>query len=468
MRATGISVELLGQLTGARLVRSTEMACKAFAGVCTDSRKLQKGELFVAIRGEKFDGHAFVQETFAKGAAAALVDERWFADQEADSIAGPLAIVPDTVKAFGELARAHRRQFDIPVIAIGGSNGKTTTKEMVASILSKRWHVLKSEASFNNHIGVPSTLLQLRASHRAAVIEFGTNHPGEIAYLCGITEPTHGLITNIMREHMEFFGSIEGVAAEECALLDWIRQRNGVFIVNADDPQLLDRSRELKSCLRHGFAATEADVRGADRGLGPDGRGRLGVEWQARNVAFEAHVGVVGNHHMRNALAAAAVGLHFGCSPEQIQSALREQKPAAHRMEVFEKAGVMILDDTYNANPDSMLAALQTLASIPCKGRRIAALGTMGELGEKSEAYHREIGRAVKDLKLDGLFTVGEPAHFIFEEASPSLGKHCGDGNEVYKQLKSSVRGGDLLLLKASRSVQLDEVVAKLVMSPRA
>jgi UDP-N-acetylmuramoyl-tripeptide--D-alanyl-D-alanine ligase len=367
--------------------------------------------------------------------------------------------VPDSLKGLQELAREHRRKFDIPIVAIAGSNGKTSTKELVASVLSQKFKTLKTEGTLNNHIGVPLTLLRLDQTHKAAVIEMGTNHPGEVATLCEIAEPTHGLITNIMREHMEFFGTIENVARAEGELFDWLAQSDGAAFVNVDEPLIISAAAKLKKRCRYGFTNTFIEVHGTDKGAAPDGTGLLGVDCRVRHLKFEARVGLVGRHHIHNALAAVTVGVFFGVPQAQIQLVLANQQPAKHRMNVYQLSGVTIIDDTYNANPDSMLAALRTLADLSCKGRRIAALGNMGELGEKKEEYHREIGAAVRELGIQMLFTVGDLGRFIFEAAAVKSGIHCKDRDELTQQLNATIREGDVLLLKASRSVKLDLVV---------
>ena len=228
-------------------------------GISTDSRTIKEGELFVAIRGSNFDGHKFLAEAFANGAVAAVVD-REGAIEPVKTM--PLLVVHDTTKALGDLARYYRLKFDIPVIAIGGSNGKTTTKEMIASVLRRRYEVLSTEGNLNNQIGVPHTLFRLERKHELAVIEIGTNHPGEIAYLCSVIEPTHGLITNIGREHLEFFRTLRGVAKEEGALFEALARRNdAVAFVNVDDPLLRQRARNLRKKVTYGCTST-ASIRG--------------------------------------------------------------------------------------------------------------------------------------------------------------------------------------------------------------
>jgi UDP-N-acetylmuramoyl-tripeptide--D-alanyl-D-alanine ligase len=457
-----IGVELLDQLTGARGFNLKSLRGEPFAGVSTDTRTVQSGELFVALRGEKFDGHDFLNEAFDHGAAAAIVDLRWLDQNERLYAQRALVGVPDTLKALQELAREHRRAFDIPIIGVAGSNGKTTTKELIASVLGQTHRVLKTEGTLNNHIGVPLTLLRLGSEHRVAVIELGTNHPGEVAALCEVAEPTHGLITNIMREHMEFFGTIENVARAECELFDWLVQSHGTAFVNCDESLITARTGKLRKQWRFGFATADVDVLGKDGGLGADGRGELTVFCLTKGGDFAVRVGLVGRHQIRNALAAAAVGLHFGVPHAAIQTALASQKPAKHRMEVFTARGVTILDDTYNANPDSVLAGLQTLADFPCAGRKFAVLGDMLELGGQSETFHKEIGEAVRNLGITGLFTFGERAKGVYEAAALKLGEHLTVRGELTKRLRASLQPGDVVLLKGSRGMKLDLVVEEL------
>jgi UDP-N-acetylmuramoyl-tripeptide--D-alanyl-D-alanine ligase len=234
------------------------------SGISTDSRTVQRGELFVAVRGERFDGHNFISLAVRNGAAAIVIEKRW-ADVNGPMLISmplPKLIVEDTTIAFGQLANVYRSQFKIPVVAVGGSNGKTTTKEMVRAVLARKFNVLATEGNLNNHIGVPQTLFRLEPSHEAAIIEVGTNHPGEIAYLCGILRPTHGLITNIGREHLEFFGTVDGVADAEAELFAYLRGSKGTAFVNADDALIAKRSKPLTKKKTFGMTARSVFMKG--------------------------------------------------------------------------------------------------------------------------------------------------------------------------------------------------------------
>jgi UDP-N-acetylmuramoyl-tripeptide--D-alanyl-D-alanine ligase len=427
-------------------------------GVSTDSRSLSPGDLFIAIRGEHFDGHRFVTDAFRKGAVAAIVENPPAGDVPPDA---PWMQVESTVAALGELARMHRRKFSIPVIAVGGSNGKTTTKEMLAAVLGTEYRVLSTSGNLNNHIGVPQTIFGLHKKHEVAVVEIGTNHPGEIAALCNILEPTHGLVTNMGREHLEFFGSVEGVANEEGALFDFLSEhRKSVAFVNADDERVVARARQVKRRQTYGIDARKVDVRG--RLLGLNERGCAGLDVERRKDAKRTMIqlAIPGEHHARNALAAAAVGIHFGVSLKKIRKALENFHPASKRMEVVDLEGVMVFNDTYNANPDSVIAALRTLAAVNVSGKRIAVLADMRELGDRSAEEHTRIGREVAALGIDYLLTFGEHARYIGEATAGVTVFHYDQKNVLAEYLAELISPGDAVLVKGSRAMKMEEVVA--------
>ncbi len=365
----------------------------------------------------------------------------------------------DTRRALGALAARYRAGFDLPVAVVGGSNGKTTTKELIASVLRQKLAVLWSDASFNNDIGVPVTLLRLERTHQAAVLEAGTNHPGELAPLGKMIGPRFGVITSIGREHLEFFGDLAGVASEEGSLAELLPP-DGTLFVNGDNEwtgQIVARTR-----------ATAVPV-----GLQEHNR------WRAHRV-FPGHQGVsftviapqqeyagayrinlLGRHQVVNALFAIALGAALGLSRDEIQRGLSECQPAKMRLQLWETNGVRVLDDAYNANADSMAAALQTLKDLPCKGRRVAVLGDMAELGAHSEAAHEEAGRRAAELGVGQLFAVGKMAA-VMGRAARAAGLHrvfeFGEIESAAAAVKSFLKPGDLLLLKASRSARLERI----------
>lgn len=430
---------------------------KTITGVSTDSRTLAAGELFFALKGENFDGHGFVREAFAKGASAAVITVSASVDVPGGS---PVLVVDDATRALGELARLVRRRFDIPVLAIAGSNGKTTTKEMVAHVLGARYTVLSTKGNLNNQIGVPQTILRLEKGHDVAVVEIGTNHPGEIAYLCGILEPTHALVTNIGREHLEFFRSIEGVADEEGDLFVALKGRkNAVAIVNADDPLVLVKSAGLKNRLLYGFAHRRAVVQGSIVSFNELGSAELRIKARQRKTPFTVQLSVPGEPNAMNALAAAAVGFAFDVPQTKIRAALEAFRPASKRMEVLSIRGVTIFNDTYNANPDSTLAALRTLARAQVPGKRIAVLADMLELGEHAAEEHSRVGREATELGLHYLLTYGKLAKHIHDAAAVKFSIHYDQKNILAEYLAELVSPGDAVLIKGSRGMKMEDVI---------
>ncbi len=424
--------------------------------VCTDSRQAKAGDLFFALRGGRFDGHDFLQEAAEKGAGAVVVER---GRVPANWIGCAMIAVEDTRKALGRLAADYRKEFVLPVVAVGGSNGKTTTKELVASVLKERLATLWSEASFNNDVGVPLTLLRLDKSYQAAVLETGTNHPGELAPLVKMIRPNYGVITSVGREHLEFFDDVAGVAQEEGWLAELLPQ-DGKLFVNGDNEwssQAVVRTRA--EVVRVGFAAANEwrarDVRLDKRGV------RFQVDGPKADFAGEYRIHLLGRHQVVNALFAIAIGMELGLGRAEVARGLAECRPLKMRLELWEAGGVRLLDDAYNANVDSMLAALRTLQELACKGRRVAVLGDMAELGAHSEEAHEEIGRQAAELGIAQLFAVGKMAP-VMGRAARAAGLNrvfeFADVETAAAAVKSFVKPGDLVLLKASRVMRLERI----------
>jgi UDP-N-acetylmuramoyl-tripeptide--D-alanyl-D-alanine ligase len=438
-----------GEMTGAS-------AEKTAVRVCTDSRQLRAGDVFVALRGERFDGHNFVAEACRKAAAVMIERNR----PNLAVLEGCAAIrVDDTRKALGRLAARYRQDFSLPVIAVAGSNGKTTTKELIASVLNRKLATLSSESSFNNDVGVPATLLRLESAHQAAVIEAGTNHPGELAPLVRMIRPAMGVITSIGREHLEFFEDLEGVAREEGCLAELL-PGDGKLLVNGDEPwgdALIRRSRA--GPVRVGFGDGN-DWRAHSARLEKQGV-KFRVEAPVAGYSGEYRVSLLGRHQALNSLFAIAVGAELGLTRQQIEQGLAECKPPPMRMQLWEVNGVRVLDDTYNANADSVAAALQTMKELPCQGRRVAVLGDMAELGKHSEAAHEEVGRRAAELGIGQLFAVGKMAAVVARGArAAGLTRvlEFQDLQTAGSAIKQFVKEGDLLLLKASRVARLERI----------
>jgi UDP-N-acetylmuramoyl-tripeptide--D-alanyl-D-alanine ligase len=424
--------------------------------VATDSRLAKAGDLFFAIRGEKFDGHDFLAAVAAHGAAAVVVEK--------GKVPSPLPAcavlaVDDVRAAFGQLAAAYRRQFDLPVIAVGGSNGKTTVKDLTASVLRQKFSTLGNEASFNNDIGVPMTLLRLGKTHQAAVLEAGTNHPGELASLVKIIAPQFGVITNIGREHLEFFGDLAGVAQEEGRLAEGLPAEGKLFLNGDDGWSEKIAARASVPVVRVGFGEKN-DWHAAKVRLDKNG---VTFQVAAPRAEFcgEYRVNLLGRHQAVNALLAAAVGAELGLTGAEIQRGLAACPPPKMRLNFWEAGGVRVLDDCYNANADSTLAALETLCGLPLQGRRVAVLGDMNELGAHSAEAHAEAGRRAAELGIDQLVTIGKMAAVTAQAARAAGLMRVFEFAEVEGAARSVwnfLKPGDVVLLKASRTVRLERI----------
>lgn len=440
--------------------------------VVIDSRKVVEGSVFVALPGERTDGHRFVGEVFANGASWAVVSSAWFNEHGAE-LRGEgrrFLVADDPVVAFQQLAAAYRQHFNISVIGIGGSNGKTTTKEMVAAVLSTRFNVLVTQGNFNNHLGVPLTLFQMRRDTEIAVIEMGINHPGEMEFLCSMARPTHGLLTNIGHEHLEFFGSLDGVTDAEAVLFRYLEAHGGTAFVNLDDPRLAAASQALSRKLCYGAEPGSPRAWWAEE-VGSDRAGRISFTLCSEGgVCQPVAMNFIGRHNVSNAVAAAAVGVHFDIAPEAIARGLGELRPASgwKRMELLEAGGVTVINDTYNANPDSVRLALDTLASLDCSGRKLAVLGDMLELGGNAAVEHESIGRYIRQLPIEACVTFGPLAAGCCRTAQELCLGHFNAMADLDAFLADSVRPGDAVLFKGSRGLKLELAAEALVkrMSP--
>lgn len=412
--------------------------------------------MFFAIRGEKFDGHDFLDEAAAKGAVAVVIER----NRRPEKLpACGVILVADVRRAFGQLAAAYRREFDLPVVAVGGSNGKTSTKELIAAVVRERLPTLWSEASFNNDIGVPATLLRLEKAHRVAVLEVGTNHPGELAPLVRMIQPQYGVITTIGREHLEFFGDVAGVADEEGWLAELLPTEGRLFVHGDNEWTEPLAQRTRARVVRVGFGAAN-NWRVREVTLGETGS-VFQVDAPEQEFCGEYQINLLGRHQVVNALFAIAVGQEMGVGRAAVQRGLSACKPAKMRLQLWESNGVRVLDDAYNANADSMVAALQVLKDLPCKGRRVAVLGDMAEQGTQSEAAHEEVGRCAAENGVNQLFAVGKMAPAMARSArAAGLLRviELADVDVACGALKSFLKPGDVVLLKASRATHLERV----------
>lgn len=472
------TIEEILEITGARLI--TEPVPQAWERrirrLSTDSREIKPGDLFVAFSGDHCDGHEFVEVALRHGAAGAMVREgeglksrlRTGRTLRRTSTNRPPVIVEvgDTVKAYQQLAAFHRLRFDIPVVAVSGSNGKTTTKDMVARVLGQRGPLLKTEGNFNNRLGVPRTLLDLTRRHHAAVVEMGVDRQGQTALLSDLVRPNVGVITNIGPDHLELFGSLDGSAQSKAELIDAMPEA-GLVVLNADDPYFQEFvSRAVCRVVSFGFSEL-AQVRAThvthDRGKGMTFR--LVLPDRTRHPLV--HVRSFGHHNVSNALAAAAVGWSLGLTGAVIAAGLARFRPAPMRSQVVAHKGVTVLNDCYNANPASMRAAVTLLADIGAGSRTVAVLGDMLELGTQAPEFHRAIGALAADLQVAVLIATGSFGRSMAEGAIQS-GMGSGqihtpaDAGTASAIAKNLIRRGDVVLVKGSRGMCMEQVVRTL------
>ena len=449
MNATPLSK--IAAWAGGRLVGGDP--ARTITDVTSDSRSLKPGDLFVAIRGEKFDGHDFLADAARLGAAGAIV---------AGEIAGlppafALIAVADTVRGLQSLASAHRAALRLTSVCITGSNGKTSTKDICASVFAQRFSVTRTAGNLNNHLGVPFSILCSDSTHDVGVFEIGMNHAGEIAPLAAIARPDIAIITNVGGAHIEFLGTLEAVAQEKGMLAEALPP-SGTVILDADD--------EFSKSIA---ARTKADALfcGLDRGdiFATDLRQDFaGMKFRLHSAGrcVEAELPVPGVHMVRNALLAVGAGHVFGLSLEECAAGLAKLTLTKGRLEMKIVRGIQVIDDSYNANPDSMKAALLTLAQMSTNGRRIAVLGAMAELGAESANGHRQVGQSAADLGLDCVITIGDDATLIAEEAwRGGIAKvlKFSHIDEAVKALRDLAHAGDLVLVKGSRSAKMERIV---------
>jgi UDP-N-acetylmuramoyl-tripeptide--D-alanyl-D-alanine ligase len=428
--------------------------------VCTDSRQAKPGDLFFAIRGEKFNGHDFLNEVAAKNVAAVVIEQKKIPAQLPECA---VLIVEDARIALGKLAAVYRTQFDLPMICVGGSNGKTTVKELLASVLHQKFSTLASEASFNNDIGVPLTLMRLEKSHLVAVLEAGTNHPGELAPLVKMIQPKFGVLTNIGREHLEFFGDVAGVAQEEGWLAELLPV-DGKLFVNGDNEWTGKIIQRTKAKVVRVGLGEKNDWRADKIRLDKNGV-TFRVQTAKEIFCGEYRINLLGRHQVTNALFAIAVGEELDLSRAEIQNGLTECKPPKMRLQFWEANGVRVLDDAYNANADSTIAALETLCDLPLQGRRVVVLGDMEELGAHSESAHAEVGKRAAELKIGQLFAVGKMASVTAKAARDGGLNRVIEFENVeaaVTAIRKFLKTGDVVLLKASRASRLERIAETL------
>jgi len=456
----------LAEITGGDIISGSPKT--RFRGVSIDSRKISRGGLFIAIKGEKKNGHLFVEEAIEKGSAAVLLSERESQIKRFLRNRGPLSTVikvPDSLRALQDLAGYQREKYDIPVIGITGSNGKSSVKEMAASILSQRYRVSKNEGNLNNHIGLPLTLLGLAPSHEVAILEMGMSGIGEIRRLCEIARPRCGVVTNVGAAHLEHLGSVRKILDAKRELIDFLGPGD-TAVLNADGKDF----EELRSATRGRVISfgirNKADYQAGDIVTKNSGT-QFVVKAHGRG-AVPCEIGVPGRHNVYNALCAVAISGPFRMRQDEILRGLEDYRPLSMRMEVLKWRKVTLINDAYNANPDSMKAAIQTLAERSVAGKKILVTGDMLELGDYAESSHREIGRRVAEKKLDFLVTFGDLASWCGKSAienglDPSRVRCFHDSEDIAVFLKDLASEGDCLLFKGSRGMGMEKIIKKIL-----
>lgn len=414
-----------------------------FPKISTDSRKIEKGSIFFALKGDNFNGNKFAADSLKKGAEYSIIDEKEFV------ISNRTILVNSVLETLQDLANLHRKKLGIPILAITGTNGKTTTKELVSAVLSEKFKVSFTEGNLNNHIGVPLTLLKMNAKTQFGVVEMGANHLGEIAELCKITEPNFGIITNIGKAHLEGFGSFEGVKKTKAELFNYIKEKNGTFFYNSDNSILKTLAADYKNKIT--FGHENANLTGELLQSPPF----VHIKTNFEKGVLYLNTNLIGDYNFENILAAACIGNYFNVDPLQIQKALKKYQPQNNRSQLIKKGALEIIMDAYNANPTSMQASIKSFLANN-NGDNYLILGDMLELGKYSHDEHTKILNLITELKATNVFIVGPIFTEIGIEFNFKTFLNISELNEFLR--KEPIKNGNLLI-KGSRGIELEKVL---------
>jgi len=427
--------------------------------VSIDSRKIRKNTLFVALKGERYDGHDFVSKAIANGAEAVLINEKSLS--RFNNVQVPILTVEDTMLGLGEIARIWRKKLKAKVIGLTGSSGKTTVKNMLAEILSEKYRVNKTEANNNNHIGVPLTILNTNETHQVLVAELGTNHFGEIPYTASILSPDYSMITNVGDSHLEYLKTRNGVWKEKSFLFEETIMNNGKVFLNYDDPIIKAKHSRKGKYISFGFTGN-VDVRGKIKSYTDDGQPIIEINYKKKKAEFT--LPIYGEQNAKNFLAACAVALELDLSFDEIKKVVKRLKASSGRLDIQKYKNFILIDDTYNANPDSTKSAIELVGRIKTHGRKILFLGDMLELGTKSIKLHQELEDVIEKSGIDELFTIGSKMKVLHKKFIDKkiVTKHFSNRKSLLNHIKKMNFNNSVVLVKGSRGLQMEEFVSEI------
>lgn len=453
-----ISVKEILDVTKGKLICG--MHDQEIWGFSLDSRTIRHRDVFIAIKGTRFDGHQFLREAISKGALGIIIAEGYALPEHLPAV---VIRVKDTIEALGDIAGCYRRKFEGSVISVTGTVGKTGTKEVIAGVLGQRFRVHKTQGTLNNHIGVPITLMGLNHQFDVAVIELGMNKSGEIRRLAAITQPDVGIITNVGPAHLEYIGTVENIVRAKAELLEALG-KDRLAILNRDDNYYLDLKDSVRSRLVTVGKAPQSDFQAVDLALNKDGCPNFKIIAKPFNEVLEVVLPVIGLHNVYPALIAAAVGYGLGLRPDEIINGLARVNLPEMRLELSQIAGIRIINDCYNANPVSMASALDTLAELDVTGRKIFVCADMLELGADAPWFHKDLGRKVTERGVNRLITIGNLSRFVSKVAiengmNPEDVRDCENNIEAVEVLAHWLEPGDVMLIKGSRANHMEEIV---------
>lgn len=457
MKKVHLNIEDIFNLPGSVIFEPDKL--KNINYVSIDSRKIKPNTLFIALKGERFDGHNFANDAIKNGAAAIVINKKRL--NQFNDVKVPIVTVKETKLALGDIARIWRKKINAKIIGITGSSGKTTVKDMLAELLSEKYKVNKTEANNNNHIGVPLTILNTNEAHQVLVAELGTNHFGEIPYTASILSPDYSLITNIGDSHLEFLKTKNGIWKEKSFLFEETISNGGKVFLNYDDPIIKEKHSRGGKRTSYGFSG-RVDVKGKINFYTEDGKPIIGITYKKKN--YEFILPIYGEQSAKNFLAACTVALEMGLSIEQIKNAVEKLKAPSGRLDVQRYKNFILIDDTYNANPDSTKAAIELVGRIKSFKKKILFLGDMLELGDSSIKLHKGLKDAIINSRIDEVYTIGSNMNYLYKEFDKRnlFAKHFNKIDALKSHIKNLNFDNSVILVKGSRGMKMEEFVSEI------